>query len=79
MLKRMAELSGQHLRYGYRRIAVFLGRDGHAMGFNRAYRLWRLAGLQVPRKRPRKRIAPEGLRYDPSGGWDGGIVTELQF
>ena len=28
-----------------------------AMSFGRAYRLWRAAGLQVPRKRPRKRIA----------------------
>ena len=57
MLKRLNELSGEYPRYGYRRIAVFLGRDGHAMSFERAYRLWRKAGLQVPRKRPRKRIA----------------------
>ena len=27
-----------------------------AMSVGRAYRLWRAAGLQVPRKRPRKRI-----------------------
>ena len=27
---------------------------------------------------PINRMDPEGLRYDPSGGWDGGIVTELQ-
>jgi putative transposase len=57
VLERMAELAAQYPRYGYRRIAVFLGRDGHAMSFERAYRLWRLAGLQVPRKRPRRRIA----------------------
>ena len=37
--------------------AIFLGRDGHAMSFGRAHRLWRQARLQVPRKRPRKRIA----------------------
>ena len=37
--------------------AIFLGRDGHRMSFGRAYRLWRTAKLQVPRKRPRKRIA----------------------
>ncbi|GAB5374226.1 MAG: hypothetical protein AcusKO_06880 [Acuticoccus sp.] len=57
VLKRMVELAGQYPRYGYRRIAVFLGRDGHAMSFERVYRLWRRAGLKVPRKRPRKRIA----------------------
>jgi putative transposase len=57
VLARMAELSAQYPRYGYRRIAIFLGRDGHAMSFGRAYRLWRQARLQVPRKRPRKRVA----------------------
>ena len=50
-------LSAQYPRYGYRRIRIFLGRDGHKMSFGRAYRLWRAAKLQVPRKRPRKRIA----------------------
>jgi putative transposase len=57
VLARMSELAAQYPRYGYRRIAIFLGRDGHAMSFGRAYRLWRRARLQVPRKRPRKRIA----------------------
>jgi putative transposase len=53
----MAVLSAQYPRYGYRRIAIFLGHDGHKMSFGRAHRLWRRAKLQVPRKRPRKRIA----------------------
>jgi len=57
VLQRMSELSAQYPRYGYRRIAIFLGRDGHKMSFGRAYRLWRAAKLQLPRKRPRKRIA----------------------
>jgi len=53
----MAELAAQYPRYGYRRVRIFLGRDGHKMSFGRAYRLWKAARLQVPRKRPRKRIA----------------------
>jgi putative transposase len=57
VVARMAELSAQYPRYGYRRIRIFLGRDGHQMSFGRAHRLWRRAKLQVPRKRPRKRIA----------------------
>jgi putative transposase len=57
VLKRMAELSAEYPRYGYRRIAVFLARYGHVMSFGRAHRLWRHARLQVPRKRPRKRVA----------------------
>jgi putative transposase len=57
VLARMAALSAQYPRYGYRRVAIFLGRDGHRMSFGRAHRLWRKARLQVPRRRPRKRIA----------------------
>ena len=57
MVARMRELSAQYPRYGYRRIRIFLGRDGYRMSPGRAYRLWRAASLQLPRKRPRKRVA----------------------
>ncbi len=53
----MEILSAQYPRYGYRRIQVFLERQGHKMSAGRAYRLWNQAGLQVPKKRPRRRIA----------------------
>jgi putative transposase len=56
VIARMKELASQYPRYGYRRIAVFLGRDGHVMSDGRAQRLWTANGLQVPRKRPRKRV-----------------------
>jgi putative transposase len=53
----MRELAAQYPRYGYRRIQVFLARRGHTMSTDRAHRLWRLHRLQVPRKRPRRRVA----------------------
>jgi putative transposase len=53
----MRELAAQYPRFGYRKIRVFLGRRGHAMSADRAHRLWRRAGLQVPRRRPRRRVA----------------------
>jgi putative transposase len=53
----MAAQSAPYPRFGYRRIRIFLGREGHAMSWGRCYRLWRRARLQVPRRRPRKRIA----------------------
>lgn len=56
-LAAMQALAAQYPRYGYRRIQVFLERDGHRMSADRAWRLWRNAGLQVPRKRPRRRVA----------------------
>jgi putative transposase len=53
----MRELGAQYPRFGYRRIRVFLERKGMRMSADRAHRIWRQAGLQVPRRRPRRRIA----------------------
>jgi putative transposase len=53
----MRELALQYPRYGYRRIQVFMGRRGYAMSTDRAHRLWRLHRLQVPVKRPRRRVS----------------------
>jgi len=64
----MRELAAQYPRYGYRRIQVFLARAGHAMSTDRAHRLWRLHGLQVPRKRPRRRVAAKRPRPLPAMG-----------
>jgi transposase InsO family protein len=87
-VERMRELSAQYPRYGYRRIRIFLGRDGHRMSVGRAYRLWRAAGLQLPRKRPRKRVAaarprPQSTRpvkaTGESGcGRGGGSIKQLR-
>ena len=56
-LAAMRRLAAQYPRYGYRRIRIFLRREGHVMSTDRTYRLWRQAGLQVPRRRPRRRVA----------------------
>jgi len=65
VMTRMRELSAQYPRYGYRRIRVFLRRDGMPMGRKRAWRIWNKAGLQVPRKRPRRRVAASRPRPTP--------------
>jgi putative transposase len=57
VIEAMKALSAQYPRYGYRRIRIFLQRQGHQLGWHRAHRLWRQAGLQLPRRRPRRRIA----------------------
>jgi hypothetical protein len=57
VLARLTALAAQYPRFGYRRIGILLDREGHAMSWGRCYRLWRRARLQVPRRRPRKRIA----------------------
>lgn len=64
-LTRMVALAAQYPRYGYRRIRIFLGREGHQMSGTRAYRLWRRGGLQLPRRRPRRRVAARRPRPMP--------------
>jgi putative transposase len=67
-LEAMKRLAAQYPRYGYRRIRVFLRREGHGMSRHRAHRLWRLAGLQLPRRRPRRRVASSRPRPLPAMG-----------
>ena len=55
----MQRLAAQYPRYGYRRIRIFLRRAGHGLSIGRTWRLWNKAGLQVPRKRPRRRVASQ--------------------
>ena len=64
----MKALSAQYPRYGYRRIRIFLRRQGHELGVHRTHRLWRDAGLQLPRRRPRRRIASGRPRPLPAHG-----------
>jgi len=66
--QRMRELSAQYPRYGYRRIRIFLAREGHVMSPDRAHRLWRSAELQLPRRRRRKRAAASRPRPLPASG-----------
>ena len=66
MVAAMRELSAQYPRFGYRRIQVFLERQGLSMSADRAYRIWKKAGLQVPRRRPRRRIATGRPRPHPA-------------
>jgi transposase InsO family protein len=61
----MKTLSAQYPRYGYRRIRIFLRRQGRALGVHRAHRLWRQAGMQLPRRSPRRRIATSRPRPLP--------------
>lgn len=57
VLAAMCTLSAQYPRFGYRRVHVFLDRQDCEMGHGRALRLWQKGGIQVPRKRSRKRVA----------------------
>ena len=55
LVKRMRELAGQRPRFGYRRIAALLRREGWQASSTRVLRLWRREGLKVPQKHRKKR------------------------
>ena len=48
-------LAYKHIRYGYRRICALLRRSGIKVNHKRVYRLWRLMGLSVRKRKKRKR------------------------
>jgi len=65
ILQAMRTFAGQYPRAGYRTMMIFLARQDHVLKADRAYRLWRQAGLQVPRRRPRRRVATRRPRPLP--------------
>jgi putative transposase len=54
---RMRELAHVRVSYGYRRLHVLLAREGWSVNHKRVYRLYRLEGLGIRRKKPRRRVA----------------------
>lgn len=60
MTKRILEFVRQRPRWGYRRICRLLRREGESLNMKKMYRLWRSAGLKVPRKRRQKRASGVG-------------------
>lgn len=57
VIEAMRTLSGHNPCFGSRRIRVLLEREGIVVGRDRCASLWARAGLQVPRKRRRRRVA----------------------
>ena len=55
LARRMRELVRERPRFGYRRIAALLRREGWRANPKRIYRLWRQEGLKVPRKKRKRR------------------------
>lgn len=51
----LKQIAGQHLRFGYRRAHAVLERAGQQINHKRVQRVWRLTGLTLPHRRPRKR------------------------
>lgn len=55
LLERMEALVRKHPRYGYRRIANLLRREGFPANRKRIYRLWKREGYRVPQAQHKRR------------------------
>ncbi len=51
---RIIELATKYGRYGYRRITAMLRREGWIVNHKRVERIWRMEGLKVPQKQPKR-------------------------
>ena len=50
----IVRLASKYGRYGYRRITALLNRDGWRVNHKRVERIWRMEGLKVPQKQPKR-------------------------
>ena len=50
----MIRLASQYGRYGYRMITGLLGQEGWDVSRSRVERIWKLEGLKVPQKQPKR-------------------------
>ncbi|MBN9460870.1 MAG: hypothetical protein J0H00_06540 [Burkholderiales bacterium] len=67
VLSAMRRLAQQYPRYGYRRIRIFLKREGHEMSWKRAHRLWqarRVAAAKTQAQKARGGLTPTPLAAD---------------
>jgi len=61
LIKKIHKLAIRNGRYGYRRIVVLLGREGWKVNKKRVHRIWKIEGLSLPLRRPRRRrVVPAG-------------------
>ena len=57
VVERMRHYAALYPRFSYRRIHVYLEREGIQLGWDRMLRLWQQAKLQVPKQRSRRRVS----------------------
>lgn len=59
--RKIRKVASHHKRYGYRRVAAVLRKEGPAINVKKVHRIWKEEGLGLPRKRPKRRS------YGPKG------------
>ncbi len=77
---RMREIANERRRFGYRRLAILLKREGKGMNLKKVYRLYREERLTVRKRGGRKRAlgtrAPMAVPQDPNQRWSLDFVSD---
>ena len=73
---RILEIAAVRVRFGYQRIHILLQREGWMINRKRVYRLYKLEGLNLRSKRPRRHVSaanweriPVPLQLMTNGRW----------
>ena len=54
LVSRIVELATRYGRYGYRRVTALLKSEGWRVNHKKVERIWRIEGLKVPGKQPKR-------------------------
>jgi transposase InsO family protein len=54
LVAHIIQLATKYGRYGYRRVTALLKQEGWQVNHKRVERIWRMEGLKVPQKQPRR-------------------------
>ena len=60
LISRLLKIARRRKRFGYRRAHALLVREGLVVNHKRIERLWRILGLTLPKRRPRKKRKARG-------------------
>ena len=81
---RIKDLAYARVSYGYRRLHILLQREGWRVNHKRVYRLYRLDGLMMRPKRPRRHVAAKRRMerveaIGPNDGWSMDFMSDELF
>lgn len=79
LTQRIRALAFEHPRYGYRRIWALLRREGVLVNIKRVRRIWKQEGLQVPKKRKRRKRARQVMVLIPQKAVSPNHVWTVDF
>jgi len=84
LVQRIKEIAATRVHYGYRRVHVLLRREGWRDNCKRVYRLYRLEGLSLRHKRPRRNRSarlrqPKQLVSAINEIWSADFVADALF